>query len=918
MADSKKVGIIGYWFATNYGGVSSYFSLYEKVKELGYEPFLVENPYFETDKEGDDVFSRNLFRAENCKIAQGYNNDNLAELNKLADTFLLGSDQVLTTSSIKYFGKLFLMEFAEESKKRIAISSSCGGDNLNSEPELIDFAKRELEKFTAVSVREYSAVDILKDKFNLSSDVIVDPVFFTTAEKYRQLGEKAQQRLEEPYVLAYILDPTEDKRKCIQIVSEHLSLPCKIALDGRKFTHESNLQKMGMPNETLPELDYYQWLNYYCNASYIVTDSFHGAVLALILNKPFVMYANRGRGYPRFVTLAQLFDIFPRLIDKSEDLDFEKIDEKINFEIINKIIRIEVAKASAWLEYSLLLKNKKWPLKAERNSMSSVQELLNKNPDFIKIRLLATLFRDYGIKHIVLSPGGRDVPIIRMFEYNENEFILHRVTDERSAAYYGLGIATQLRKPVACICTSGTAASNFLPAVTEAFYTGIPLIVVTADRYEVYLNHGEDQTIPQKKIYDGVVKKEISLPEASGWRAEYQARRDIADCILETTHNGFGPVHINVPVDNISIGANVPREYWKLSPFIYPHILRVGVNDGLNEIKKWVNSLLKSNKVLVVYGQNPPASERQMSSINSFASKYNCVIVTDHLGNIDCKYCVQPFNMLRAISQDEFNKELAPDILITVGGKRLMNDPLTFKVRGGPGNIRHWAVTPDGKVKDFYFRLSSVIEMSQEFFFDLFASEAGETFNNGVYYEKWRNLSEKHNASYVEGFNAIYIQSTFLPRIPSHSVLHLGVGQTFFDCRRFHIDKTVEVYCNMGTNGIDGCTSTFMGQCAVEKNKLCFLVVGDLSFFYDMNAIWNKDLSKNMRILMINNNGSGLLRSHNLRAVTSVHNTAAEGWVRSTGFDYMSAHNKEEFNAKLDYFISNQSDKALFFEVFCD
>lgn len=358
MADSKKVGIIGYWFATNYGGVSSYFSLYEKVKELGYEPFLVENPYFETDKEGDDVFSRNLFRAENCEIAQGYNNDNLAELNKLADTFLLGSDQVLTTSSIKYFGKLFLMEFAEESKKRIAISSSCGGDNLNSEPELIDFAKRELEKFTAVSVREYSAVDILKDKFNLSSDVIVDPVFFTAAERYRQLGEKAQQRLEEPYVLAYILDPTEDKRKCIQIVSEHMSLPCKIALDGRKFTHEPNLQKMGMPNETLPELDYYQWLNYYCNASYVVTDSFHGAVLALILNKPFVMYANRGRGYPRFVTLAKMFGVESRLINNSNELTIDKVDEKIPFDIINGKVKKEIDNAERWLSFMLRIKGK--------------------------------------------------------------------------------------------------------------------------------------------------------------------------------------------------------------------------------------------------------------------------------------------------------------------------------------------------------------------------------------------------------------------------------------------------------------------------------------------------------------------------------------------------------------------------------
>ena len=115
--------------------------------------------------------------------------------------------------------------------------------------------------------------------------------------------------------------------------------------------------------------------------------------------------------------------------------------------------------------------------------------ILHSKPDFIKIKILAALLRDYGIKHIVMSPGGRDVPIVRMFENNEEIFTLHQVVDERSAGYYALGIAAQTGKPVACVCTSGTAASNYLPAVTEAYYTGIPIIFITADRKQVYLNH---------------------------------------------------------------------------------------------------------------------------------------------------------------------------------------------------------------------------------------------------------------------------------------------------------------------------------------------------------------------------------------------------------------------------------------------
>ena len=547
--------------------------------------------------------------------------------------------------------------------------------------------------------------------------------------------------------------------------------------------------------------------------------------------------------------------------------------------------------------------------------MNSIN-LLHSNPDFIKIRILATLLRDYGIRHIVLSPGGRDVPLVRMFEYNESYFSLHRVTDERSAAYFGMGIAAQLQQPVVCICTSGTAASNYLPAVTEAFYTGIPLIVITADRREVYHGQGEDQTIPQKNIYRDVVKKEISLPEGSGSQVEYQCRRDISDCILETSHNGYGPVHINISIDNISIGARESKDSWRLLPRINQHLLRVTASDDKTKKMKWVNALKESKRILIVYGQNTRATEQQRKNIENFALKYNCVIVTDFISNLDCEYSLKPYNMLQAISNTEFNEKLSPDILITVGGKRLMNDPLTFKVRGGLKNIRHWSVTPDGKVKDFYFRLTSVLEMSQDYFFDFFVKHAGNTFNDGVYYNEWKKLTEQHSAPAITKFNAHYIQSKFIPLIPENSVLHLGVGQSFYDSRRYILHSSVDVFCNMGTNGIDGCTSTFMGQCAVVKDRLCFLLVGDLSFFYDMNSIWNKQLNKNIRILMVNNNGTDLLRGHNLKGISSVHNTEAKGWVESTGFTYMSAHTKEEFDAKLGYFLNDESQCPLFFEVF--
>jgi 2-succinyl-5-enolpyruvyl-6-hydroxy-3-cyclohexene-1-carboxylate synthase len=156
-----------------------------------------------------------------------------------------------------------------------------------------------------------------------------------------------------------------------------------------------------------------------------------------------------------------------------------------------------------------------------------------------------------------------------------------------------------------------------------------------------------------------------------------------------------------------------------------------------------------------------------------------------------------------------------------------------------------------------------------------------------------------------------------MAHIPEKSLLHLAVGNTFLFAQRFPLRDDTEVFCNMGTNGIDGCTSAFMGQAAAASDEeLCFLLVGDLSFFYDMNALWNKKLKRNMRIMLNNESGAGLLKHYRSKAITQTHGTTAKGWVKSLGFTYLSAANKAEFDAILPRFVSRQEEDALFFEVF--
>lgn len=352
----KEIGVIGYWFATNYGGVASYYSLCKLIERMGYDPVLIENPYFYTDKEGEDVFSRNLFKKEEIKICEPYSYEELNKLNDRFEIFILGSDQVLTTSSIKSFGKLFLMEFSEDEKIRIAMSASCGGDNLNSSPELLEYAKKQLQRFSGVSIREYAGVDVLREKLGLDTKLMIDPIFFTNTDSYKKMGQTLDDE-EDAYILAYILDPTPEKREGILNLSRLLGLKFKIILDGRKFTHEANAKKMGFPEQTLPELDFNEWIHYYSNASYVITDSFHGVAMSLILNKEFIAFSNYGRGYPRFLTLFRMFGLKNRLIEKADQITLELVNDKIDFEKINAIRSKEVENAKVWLQDILLKKS---------------------------------------------------------------------------------------------------------------------------------------------------------------------------------------------------------------------------------------------------------------------------------------------------------------------------------------------------------------------------------------------------------------------------------------------------------------------------------------------------------------------------------------------------------------------------------
>ncbi|MFW6016404.1 MAG: 2-succinyl-5-enolpyruvyl-6-hydroxy-3-cyclohexene-1-carboxylic-acid synthase [bacterium] len=532
--------------------------------------------------------------------------------------------------------------------------------------------------------------------------------------------------------------------------------------------------------------------------------------------------------------------------------------------------------------------------------------------DIKNVQILISLLKEYNIKHLVLSPGNRNVPFVHSVE-NDPFFECYSIVDERSAAFFALGLIQELRKPVAVSCTSGTSICNYTSAVSEAYYQKIPLVVIAADRNPYYLNQQENQMIPQKEILGSICKKSVQLPMIKNEKDFRYCQRLVNEALLEINHNGYGPVHINIPIE---------EEILSFSTKTLPNtrlIKRLVRSDSDILWMNKVEELKRSNRILIIYGQSITLNSKERDIIEKFTEKYNCIIAVDHLSNLRCKGSVETFNISRIISQDAF-ENLLPEIVITMNGNYVSY--VRGLLKGYKGRFKHWIVSEDGLVADSLESLTDIIECSSSYFFEFFTENAGKNIKENIYYNEWAEMA--NNIEIPEfPYSDIYAVQKLMEKIPSNSLLHLANSSSVRLAQHFSLDGSITVYCNRGTNGIDGSMSSFIGQASVS-NRLSFLLIGDLSFFYDMNAIWNRYAGNNIRILLNNNAGAGIFHFNiginkvsTLDKHTAVEHTAvAKGWVESMGFKYISARNKKEFDQNLPIFMDDTSDKPIIFEVF--
>lgn len=539
--------------------------------------------------------------------------------------------------------------------------------------------------------------------------------------------------------------------------------------------------------------------------------------------------------------------------------------------------------------------------------------------DIKNVQILISMLKKFNIKHLVLSSGTRNVPFVHSVE-EDPFFECYSIIDERSAAFFALGLMQELNCPVAISCTSGTAIANYVSAVSEAYYQQLPLLVLTADRNEYYLDQEEDQMIPQKGLFGSLVKKSVQLPFVKDKTDFWACRRMVNEALLELDHNGKGPVHINFPIEKNVYSFN-SLKLPEIKP-IYRHV--PGYKD--NHWKEKVAILSSAKKILIIYGQNNHISEEEKYYINEFSKKYNCVISIDHLSNFQGDATIETFYFARI---KKFTKDsiLFPDIVITINGNSISG--IKSQLKSSSGEFSHWSVRQDGHLADSTKSLTDIFQCSSLYFFKYFTDNSIDYLEENSYLNAWKEELFRLNKMLEVNipYSDVHIVQQFMKIIPKNSNLHLANGNSVRLAQYFPKDESIIVNCHRGTNGIDGSMSSFIGQ-AYVSNKLSFLIIGDLSFFYDMNALWNKYVSKNVRILIINNSGAGVIQypvyNENIKIESfdkhsaARHNTSAKGWVESQGINYLSATNKEELNEAISKFVSDESDGPMLLEVFTE
>jgi 2-succinyl-5-enolpyruvyl-6-hydroxy-3-cyclohexene-1-carboxylate synthase len=536
------------------------------------------------------------------------------------------------------------------------------------------------------------------------------------------------------------------------------------------------------------------------------------------------------------------------------------------------------------------------------------------------IQQLAAILLAKGIDDIIISPGSRNGPLTHTFA-GSGLFNCRSIVDERSAAYFALGLAQAKQKPVAIVCSSGTATLNYTPAVAEAFYLNIPLIVLTADRPDYWIDQAESQCIRQENIYQNFTKKEISLPLGESEKELWFAAREINECLNLAVSGTPVPIHINTPLEE-PLHDLLDK---KLPAVKVIEQAQTQTDLAESELTQLASTFNEAKKVLILAGQQipNPGLENQLSEL---AEKTGAVVLKEHLANLnDPGFCSSVDALMAALLADQM-EDFQPDLLISFGGQFVSKSLKQFLRKHKPGH--HWHLSMSGEHFDTYQSLTKVITQDAGDFFEQLTPKLETKEKN--YLNRWKDKEKQVNQWRDQfigraEFSDLTVFDAIRKMLPQNSVVHLGNSSPVRYALICDAVKNTHYFGNRGTAGIDGCLSTAVGF-ASESEKLNTIILGDLSFFYDSNALWNKYIGDNLRIIVINNRGGNIFNlikgpseSPAFREHFFTENKfKAEVLARAFELDYFKAESEQELESALADFYSPKQQKAAILEIFTD
>ncbi|MEM6685606.1 MAG: 2-succinyl-5-enolpyruvyl-6-hydroxy-3-cyclohexene-1-carboxylic-acid synthase [Bacteroidota bacterium] len=542
-----------------------------------------------------------------------------------------------------------------------------------------------------------------------------------------------------------------------------------------------------------------------------------------------------------------------------------------------------------------------------------------------------------GLNHVVISPGSRNAPLTLSFSQHPN-MNAYSIVDERCAAFLALGMAQQLGKPVAVICTSGSAMLNYYPAIAEAFYSNVPVVVISADRPEYLIDVGDGQTIRQKHIFQNHINYEANLKQDITHKSTIlrdthqlseEKKQELQQHIqtynekeintaLNTAVETNGPVHINAPFDE---PLYIMQEKATVFPEVAPLVLKEEIE--YEKIAEAASIWSNATRKMVLVGTLPPhtVSKKYWELL---ANDPSVLVFTETTSNLrDEKFFNKIDQMILPIEKNEaMLAKFQPEVLLTLGGMIVSKKIKAILRKHQPAH--HWHIH-ENRAFDTFFCLEHFFQMNPNHFFDLFFEQT--TPIESSYKSFWDAIKKDRQEKHVIYLNQIPFTDlkafeSILASLPKSTILHLGNSSTVRYAQLFEIDASIELFCNRGTSGIDGSTSTAIGT-AIVAQKQTILITGDLSFFYDSNALWNNYIPKNFRIILVNNSGGGIFRilpgnknTENFDTYfETIHPHTAKQLAEMYHFEYYTADDETSLQSELQTFYE-ESERPKILEVF--